>query len=170
MDSFLFLSSCRCLGSFKIYKLAVFLQQKIKVLASAENPELLHFKPGKCYTIALHALPTAKKSAFLVFAYLMRSTSFFQSSHNIKLCVMWMLNQISMCEKIVLQPNLTLTVVDWKNVNNILHLPWHSTTVPRHIAWRYWWILLFAAMPLWSSRAFLRACLLPFSPLLFFLV
>ena len=81
-------SSCGCLGSFQICKLAVFLQQKIKVLASAENPELLHFKPGECYMIALHALPTAKKSACLVFAYLMHSTSFFQSSHNIKLCVM----------------------------------------------------------------------------------
>lgn len=56
------------------------MDEKIKV-SSVENPVLLEFlslKPGVSQNIAVYALSTARNYIFLISAFLVHSTSFFQ--------------------------------------------------------------------------------------------
>ena len=55
------------------------LAEKVRV-TSSKNPKLskvLSFEPGVGQNIVLHSLPTARKSAFLIFAFSVHLTSFF---------------------------------------------------------------------------------------------
>ena len=66
-------------------------------ISFGESPELSKFfgsfKPEVRQNIALHALPSARDSAFLISAFQVHSTSFFQSFVNMKRGVSRRVNQ-----------------------------------------------------------------------------